>query len=105
MLEDDLDISTISAEDGLSGDISDDIPMAACWLKFRAQVNVRSGPDTSYSILDVATPNDHLPVTGRTLDGNWWRVDHGGETGWVSAGISNVRLSGDCSSVPAVEIP
>ncbi|MBN1563088.1 MAG: LCP family protein, partial [Anaerolineae bacterium] len=98
--EDEVAINTLAAEEMLA-----DLPVSACWLQFAAQVNVRSGPDTIYDILDTVTPNDHLPVTGRTLDGHWWRVLHESGTGWVSAQITNVRLSGDCSSVPAVEMP
>jgi LCP family protein required for cell wall assembly len=74
--------------------------VSACWLRFRAQVNVRSGPGTSYSILDVVTPNDHLPITGRSEDGTWWRVDDDGQPGWVSGEISNAETVGDCGGVP-----
>ena len=98
--EDEVLIEPVAADELL-----EDLPISACWLRFKAQVNIRSGPGTAYDILDTVTPNDHVPVTGRTLDGNWWRVDDDGETGWVSAGITNVQLSGDCSSVPAVESP
>jgi SH3-like domain-containing protein len=82
-----------------------DLPSAVCWLRFRAAVNVREGPDTTYDILDVATPDDQFPITGRTLDGHWWRVDDDGETGWVSAQITNTLLAGECTSVPVVASP
>jgi LCP family protein required for cell wall assembly len=77
-----------------------DLRVSACWLRFRAQVNVRSGPSTSYSVLDVVTPNDHLPVTGRSEDGTWWHVDDDGQSGWVSSEISNASTVGNCSGVP-----
>jgi len=77
-----------------------DLRVSACWMRFRAQVNVRSGPGTSYSILDVVIPNDHLPVTGRTEDGAWWQVDDDGEPGWVSGEITNATTVGDCTGVP-----
>lgn len=80
-------------------------PVPTCALRFRAAVNIRTGPDTTYDILDQVTPADEVPVTGRTLDGTWWRVDRDSEVGWVAAGLVNVLLAGDCSSVAAVESP
>lgn len=77
-----------------------DLRVSACWMRFRAQVNVRSGPGIGYGILDVVTPNDHLPVTGRSKDGAWWQVDDDGEPGWVSGEITNATTVGDCTGVP-----
>ncbi|HVO71101.1 MAG TPA: LCP family protein [Aggregatilineaceae bacterium] len=80
-----------------------DLRVSACWMRFRAQVNVRSGPGTGFPVLDVVIPNDDLPVTGRNEDSTWWRVDDNGETGWVSGEITSAETVGDCSGMPVAE--
>ena len=45
-------------------------------------VNIRSGPDTSNSIVGKANYGDYLVVTGRA--GNWLQVTYWGVTGYVS---------------------
>jgi len=81
------------------------MPSAACWLHFRAQVNIRSGPSTAYPVVDVTTPNDNFPIRGRSADGAWWQVDDDGVIAWISAEISNVLTTGDCGAVPVVPEP
>ncbi len=88
---------------GLAGIPPDVREAADCWLRFSAQVNVREGPGLDYSPLDVATPNDFFPVTGRTADGTWWQVSADGVPAWVSAEITTARAVGECDAVPVVE--
>jgi uncharacterized protein YraI len=47
-----------------------------------ASVNVRTGPGTSYGIVDVLRPGESVDITDR--DGGWCRVDKAGPNGWVS---------------------
>ncbi len=74
-----------------------------CWLRFRAQVNVRAAPGTQYEILRQATPADVFAITGRNADGTWWRVRLEGQSGWVSAEINTASAHGACDAVPAVD--
>ena len=73
-----------------------------CQLHFRAQVNVRQGPGTAYSVLDLATPNDVFPIDGRSADGAWWHIDADGTSAWVNSEISTVRTSGQCDALPVM---
>jgi LCP family protein required for cell wall assembly len=79
------------------------LPSAACWLQFRAGVNVRSGPGLEYPVLDMALPDDHFPVVGHSGDRTWWQVNDDGEIGWVSAETANAVAVGDCSTVPVAQ--
>jgi len=49
-----------------------------------ADANVRSGPDTTYSILGVATAGTKLEYLGETQNSKWMKVDYNGQTGWIS---------------------
>jgi hypothetical protein len=77
--------------------------IAACWMRFRAEVNVRVGPGTGYDVLRVVNPSHHFPITGKSADGAWWQVNAEGESGWVSAEITSIDTLGDCGAVPVVE--
>jgi uncharacterized protein YraI len=48
-----------------------------------ASVNVRSGPGTSYSIVDALYPGENVDI--RNCQGGWCYVVHSGPDGWVSA--------------------
>jgi uncharacterized protein YraI len=45
-------------------------------------VNVRTGPGTSYGILDQLSPGDRVAVTDQA--GGWCEVSRPGPNGWVS---------------------
>jgi LCP family protein required for cell wall assembly len=97
------------AEDDLSAEMPESgsppaasSPSAVCWLRFRAGVNVRLGPGLGYDPFDLAEPDDHFPVLGRSADAVWWQVNDDGEIGWVSAESSNVQPFGSCAGVPVV---
>jgi len=94
-------LATVDA--GLAGIPPEVREAADCWLRFSAEVNVRQGPGLDYAPLDVATPNDFFPVTGRTADRTWWQVSADGVPAWVSAEITTARAVGECDAVPVVE--
>jgi Tol biopolymer transport system component/predicted Ser/Thr protein kinase len=71
-----------------------------CQLTITANVNVRSGPGTSFDLLGPANAGLTLSVTGRSADGAWWRVNYGSQTGWVSGILASVQPAGDCANVP-----
>jgi SH3-like domain-containing protein len=74
-------LATVDA--GLAGIPPEVRDAADCWLRFSAEVNVRQGPGLDYPPVDVATPNDFFPVTGRTADRTWWQVSADGVPAWV----------------------
>jgi uncharacterized protein YraI len=45
-------------------------------------VNVRSGPGTSYGVVDTLRPGEAVNIRGR--DGGWCSVSKSGPDGWVS---------------------
>ncbi len=77
--------------------------ISACWVRFRAEVNIRIGPGTAYDVLDVATPNDHFPITAKNPEGTWWQISDEGQIGWVSGEITTIDLLGECDGVPVAD--
>jgi outer membrane lipoprotein-sorting protein len=67
------------------------------------QVNVRSGPGTTYPVVGGLFPKQVVQVVGKNNAGDWWAVDLDGQTGWVLAEL--VDFSGDPSSVPILPAP
>ena len=67
-------------------------------------LNLRQGPGTGYTIVDVLRSGDSATVTGRDAAGTWYQVKLAdGRTGWVNG--SFVQLSGDATGVPVVQAP
>ena len=67
-------------------------------------MNLRQGPGTGYTIVDVLRTGDSATVTGRDAVGTWYQVKLAdGRTGWVSSDF--VRLSGDATGTPVVQAP
>ena len=66
-------------------------------------VNIRSGPDTAYSVIGTLLPESSLPVTGQNEAGTWWQVrQEDGTSGWVS---DTVVEASDVVGVPIVAVP
>jgi SH3-like domain-containing protein len=61
-------------------------------------LRVRSGPGTSYKVVNSLTAGTCVPVSGRNSDSSWLLVDLGGSTGWVSAAYVEVR--GEVTTLP-----
>lgn len=53
-----------------------------------ASVNVRTGPSTSYRVVDTLRPGENVDVS--RCAGGWCRIDHSGPDGWVSANYLTV---------------
>ncbi|MCU0501412.1 MAG: SH3 domain-containing protein [Anaerolineae bacterium] len=65
-------------------------------------LNLRQGPGTGYTIVDVLRSGNSATVTGRDAAGTWYQVKLAdGRTGWVSG--SFVQFSGDATGVPVVQ--
>ncbi|NLX11423.1 MAG: SH3 domain-containing protein [Chloroflexi bacterium] len=66
-------------------------------------VNVRSGPAANTTILGSVPGGTELAVTGRSANGQWWRVQSPFGVGWVSNLV--VVFRGIFASVPVVSEP
>jgi uncharacterized protein YraI len=50
-------------------------------------INVRSGPGLSFRILATARAGERFPITGKSVDGAWWRIDYNGQEAWLFASL------------------
>ena len=50
-----------------------------------ANLNLRTGPSTSKSIIKTVKKGSKVQLVGKT-SGAWFKVKHGGKTGWMSSG-------------------
>jgi uncharacterized protein YraI len=66
-------------------------------------VNVRSGPSTSYNRVSSMNPQSTYNVVGRNDNRSWYQINYGSGTGWVASSVT--RTGGDCSAVPVVAAP
>jgi len=54
------------------------------------RANIRSGPGTTYNIIQTVTSSARLPVVGASRD--WLRISlHDGNAGWISRNLVNFR--------------
>lgn len=60
--------------------------------------NIRSGPGTTYDVVDGARPGDLLDITARTADGAWLKLGTGG---WISSSL----VGNPPSDVAVVQAP
>ncbi len=61
-------------------------------------VNVRSGPGTQYTVLGKARSGDAFDVTGKLANSSWFRINFGGQEGWILASL--VNPTGDLTTAP-----
>lgn len=65
-----------------------------------ASVNLRQGPDSTYTRI-VTIPNyTQLAVIGRNAANTWWQVTYSGQTGWVSAQYARIPSNANLNAVP-----
>ena len=69
---------------------ADQVSSGTGTLKVTGDVNVRSGPDTTYDILGIARTGDTLTATG-LVDGKWYRVSYNGKDGYVNRNYVSVQ--------------
>ena len=68
-----------------------------------ASVNVRTGPSTSYRVVDTLSPGQYVRVVGES--GGWCRVTSEGPDGWVSCAYlsdDHVRVRPFYRSAPSI---
>lgn len=67
-------------------------------------LNIRSGPDTVYSIVGSAAKGDKLAIEGQAYGCGWLKIKTtNGVEGWVSSELVDYELP--CSQIPAASIP
>ncbi|MDX1692523.1 MAG: TIGR04211 family SH3 domain-containing protein [Ketobacteraceae bacterium] len=49
------------------------------------RVDMRAGPTNGYKILNFLPSGTRLEVLGQTDDGDWTKVQHGSQTGWLQS--------------------
>jgi hypothetical protein len=59
-----------------------------------ADVNLRSGPGTSYGILEVVPSGSTVTLLAATEDGGFYNVDYQGQDGWCSASYLEASSTG-----------
>ncbi|MBZ0301906.1 MAG: SH3 domain-containing protein [Anaerolineae bacterium] len=76
--------------------------MAGCTIS-GANVNLRSGPGTNFSIASQLTAGNSMTVVGQTQGADgfiWWNLENGA---WVRSDV--VAEDGDCASMPGAQAP
>jgi len=66
-------------------------------------VNLRAGPGTNYDLLGRLSRGQMAQVTGKSSDGQWWRVSVQGKTAWVSGQF--VQANDAAGAVSVVQAP
>lgn len=76
-------------------------PPTSDGVRATTQVNLRlrSGPDTTHQILDVAPRGTTVEVLGRNAAGDWIRVNYQGQVGWMAAWYTSIS-GGSIGSLP-----
>ena len=66
-------------------------------------VNLRAGPGTNYDLVGRLNQGQMAQVTGKSDDGQWWRVSVEGKTAWVAGQF--VQANDAASGVSVVQAP
>ncbi len=75
---------------------------APCTLLTTTSASLRADPSRVHEALAQIPERTALTATGKTVDGQWWRVIYGDKAGWIGAGV--VLTSASCSAIPAVTL-
>ncbi len=67
----------------------------------RDYINVRLWPAIGATVIGSMGPADTATATGRSVDGEWVRIDYLGREGWVGRLVVNV--SGDVNTLPLAD--
>ncbi len=86
----------IDAEEETTAPVQTQPQAAACGASGN-NINIRSGPGTTYLPVGSIKPGETLPVTGQSWDGRWLLVSYYGQGGWVARRV--VTLTGTCGGL------
>ena len=82
-----------------------EVPSVEPIVRATLSMNVRSGPDTAYEIVDLFDENEEYVVVGKNDAGDWWQVKlDNGQLGWVYGQLVEQVGSFDAIAV-AADIP
>lgn len=88
-------LATISA----AGLLASTLTASATPAQSTTALNVRSGPGTSYGVVDTLTPGEQVEVNECATNG-WCYIEHSGPDGWVSSNYLAPVSSGGSPSDP-----
>ncbi|MCB0208612.1 MAG: PKD domain-containing protein, partial [Anaerolineae bacterium] len=80
----------------------------AAMLVTNADLNVRSGPGTDYTILGLLKADQTAEITGLSPDGRWWQIAFSGTAGgrgWVAAQYTIAQNTDNVPIVQAQPVP
>jgi hypothetical protein len=81
-------------------------PTGPCSALTLSNLNFRTGPGTTYSVITTFAANTVLPLVARLGDNSWFQVRSGATFGWISGSPTLVQLyGGTCSTIPIVSAP
>ncbi len=72
--------------------------ITGCMAVVRQNVNLRSGPGTSFQLLTTIPFSTTLNVSAKNKTADWWHVSYENQSGWVSGDYVNVDA--DCATLP-----
>ncbi|MCQ3929785.1 MAG: hypothetical protein DPW16_04950 [Chloroflexi bacterium] len=94
--------TAITVRDPATGDTTVSTPTLIGPVAFvgTGALNIRSGPNISFSSLGSVLSTTRMPIIGQSPDRRWWKVDSPFGAGWVNKNY--VLVEGDASNVPVV---
>lgn len=75
------------------------------FVTVNGDMNVRNGPGTNYAVIGPATYGQEYDITGQSEDGEWWRIEYNGQTGWIFAPFVEAAGAENVATVGSVEVP
>ncbi|MDE0428466.1 MAG: SH3 domain-containing protein, partial [Caldilineaceae bacterium] len=75
------------------------------FVTVNGDMNVRNGPGTNYAVIGPATYGQEYDITGQSEDGEWWRIEYIGQTGWIFAPFVEAAGAENVATVGSVEVP
>ena len=90
-------MSVVSTPSGGTAGVSGSLAVGT-QLETVANLNFRSGPSTSYQILDVMVSGTVVKTVQAAPQNQYYKIEHKGQTGWSHGGY--MRVSGDPGTTP-----
>ncbi len=70
------------------------------FITITRNMNVRSGPNTTYAVIGYATIGQKYDITGKNGDDSWWRIEFQGQNAWIYAPYVTSNNAGNVRVVP-----
>ncbi len=90
--------SQTTSNDTQSVEQESSISIAGCIVVTRQNVNLRSGPATTFDLLLTIPFSTTLNVSAKNAGADWWFVRYQNQTGWVSG--EYVNADANCDVLP-----